>query len=274
MKKIKKKLNRFLVSVFLILLVPAFSYAATFSLASQNCLHLGWGKAPYLNYKNPFLNTLFSNYDVILLQEAMNKGLPPTAVTPGSHYYISSGLKGHSSYKEAYVFIIRTGTIAANNVEYGYTNAGFSRPPSGVLLQTGGNWTWVVNYHAIFGKRIATRRTEVGLMGNVYTFYQGKTVNGNTYNRVIIGGDWNLPAGDAAFNNLKAAAGGGNSRVLPNVQTSLKRNGGLSQPYDHFVWNSNLITVSNVQVINPGISLGNFRKKVSDHLGISCVVTY
>jgi hypothetical protein len=272
--RINNKIRRFLVLAVLILSIPALSHAASFSLASQNCLHLGWGKATYQNYKNPFLKNLFSNYNVILLQEVMSKGLPPDYVTPGSHYFLSTALKGSGSYKEAYVFIIDKNITAANNDDYGYTGAGFARPPSGVLLQTGSNWTWVVNYHAVFGKRKSIRQAEVGRMGTVYGFYQGMVINSNTYNRVIIGGDWNLPAGDAAFNNLKTAAGGTNSRVLPNSKTSLKRNGGLSQAYDHFVWNSNIITVSSVQVIDPGISKSNFRKKVSDHLGISCVVDY
>lgn len=268
MIRIIKGRRRPVILVMILLLTGVFLQAQNpFRLASQNCLHLGWGDSGYQNNKNQILQYLFDNYDVIMLQEVMaqaNLG----AVTPGNHYYRISAVKGVGSYKEAYGFIISQNIIATS--VYDYSGAGFARPPSGVLLQTGNNWTWGVNYHAIFGKVKAARQDEVRLISNVYQSFQTTMVNGSCYNRVIFGGDWNLAA-----NEIQQQLG---LNVQPTAKTSLKSNGGLSQPYDHFVWDANVITVTNVQVINIQtlLNLNNlqWRQDVSDHLGISCDVHY
>lgn len=257
-----------------LLLLARPAHAATFSLLSQNCLHLGWGANPN---KAVGLQTEFGlvPFDVILLQEVMAGANVAAFIDPnqvGNYTIRVSGLKGSTGYKEAYAFIVHNNIPSSVVVDYPDPNGDFSRPPSGVLLQTGGNWTWVVDYHAVFGRRKAVRVAEVQAMSGVYQWFQGFLAQGVAYPRVIIGGDWNLPGTDAAFGPLLGLTG--TMTLAPDTATSLKRNGGLSQRYDHFVWDTNHITVNNPSVV-PGVN-GNawWRANVSDHLGIACQVNY
>jgi hypothetical protein len=262
-----------------LLLLAGTAHGQSFSLASLNCLHLGWGKQTYQQNKATILGNVFGQYDVIILQEVMARA-DVGSVTPGSHYNIVTATQGPGSYKEAYAFLLRTTIPVAPLNTYFTTNvAGFSRPPAGVLVGAGGQCTWVVDYHAVFGSSIGVRRAEVANMQQVYQSFQGTTVNGSTCNRVVIGGDWNLAANDQVFQNLYAH--GWLINVQPNTQTSLKRNGTLSQPYDHFLWDTAVTGVGGAQLVTnaqvipvptpPGSGQG-WRNQVSDHLGISCNV--
>lgn len=252
----------------------------TFSLISQNMLHLGWGQQAYQNNKyNYFQNTVFNNFDVALLQEVMRQTNGPS-ITPGTHTWYVSGLKGRGNYKEAYGFLVKTVANGGFNVgtnsvyDYPAPNKRFIRPPAGILVLSNPNPIWLVSYHAIYGKRKAQRVAEVSKINNVYNSFLNTPVNGTTYNRIVIAGDWNLRANDAAFNNLRAAIGV-NARIEPAGKTSLKRNGGLSQPYDHFAYNATLL--QNVQVIDPPMGVvtrAHFRRNYSDHLGIRADVNY
>lgn len=245
-----------------------------FTLASQNCLHLGQGRQPYQQNKEPILSGVFANFDVVVLQEVMAQANVGN-VTPGTHYYIATPVQGPTTYKEAYAFLINNAIPVVPANSYAVTGtAGFARPPAGVLVVIGGVCTWVVDYHAVYGRSIGVRRAEVNRIPQVYQGFQGTVVNGATCDRVVIGGDWNLAANDPVFQNF--ITNGWAIGVQPVAKTSLKRNGGLSQPYDHFLWD----TATTVNVVNPlvipvptppGTPQG-WRNQVSDHLGIACQV--
>ena len=258
----------------------ASAYAQTFTLASQNCLHLGQND-PTTNQalKNTTLQAQISRYDVSMLQEVMSQA-NLSLVTPGSFYYINTPLAGASSYKEKYAFIITNSfyvsDAAGNNTTNTYWNTamgGFSRPPCAVLLKTGTNWTWLLDYHAVYGKLISTRRTEVGQMGLVYSDFTNTVINGQKYPRVVIGGDWNLGTGDIGFNNLQITIGAGYQNSPTNC-TSLSQAGALSMPYDHFIWNNGRINITNPRIIPTQTNTVWWRKNISDHLGICCTVAY
>lgn len=278
-----------LVALMLVLGAQA-AHGATFRLASQNCLHLGWGQPGYQNTKNGVLRTEFNNYDVVLLQEVMstaNLG----AITPGNFTVVPNNnplapnmLRGSTAYKEAYVVLVRNGIANFGAVSFiSPTNANapqFSRPPLSVLLRTGNSYTWVVDFHAVFGKSRTPRNQEATAMMNVvYAGLQNTNVPGTgaPTNRIIMGGDWNLPSTAVGFNAFRAQLA--NPQILPNDKTSLKTNGGPSQRYDHFVWDQNVVNLQNCQVITPqSVNVGYtnlwWRQNVSDHLGITCTVNY
>lgn len=248
--------------------------AGSFKLLSQNTLHLGWRGH---DEKLPRLRQAFTGYDVILLQEVM-RDAPVGAVVPtlGSYVFATTPLKGSSTYKEAYVFIIRR-EITYTPFDPPNLESDFSRPPAGVLLHLDKTSIWVVNYHAVYGKRKAERQREVRKMADIYTSFQSHLIGGRAHPRVILAGDWNLPGRDPAFADLRSK--GMNMQVLPDAPTSLKTNGAPSQAYDHFVWDQNLVSLNNCRVVqatavDPNCNGRCWRSRVSDHLGVTCDVSF
>lgn len=258
---------------------PHGASADTLTITSQNCLHLGWAASAN---KTTALTAAFAHSDIVLLQEVMAQANVATVAGPPGTFKIlpaaqapwpAGTLKGSSSYKEAYVFLVESSLPVTPVLNYPDPNNDFSRAPSGILVKTGADPTWFVNYHAVFGKSKRTRQAEVARMADVYVWYQNAVVSGQTYPRVVIGGDWNLPVEDAAFDPLAAA--GSDMYFDPQTPTSLKSNGGLSSPYDHFVWDEGLLDMGDCEVvdpttINPTYTTKYWRDWVSDHLGIAC----
>ena len=130
--------------------------AQQFTLASLNCLHLGWGPEQYQGDKQNILKELFAGFDVVILQEVMAQA-NLSFVTPGFFAFQVTPVLGPGSYKEAYGFIYKTGF--SSGLPITTPVAGFSRPPSGILLGANGQWTWIVDYHAVYGRSISVRRS-------------------------------------------------------------------------------------------------------------------
>ena len=270
----------------LLMIIAHQSASAQFTLLSQNTLHLGWGKDPYQATKNTYLfNTVIgnpANFDVVILQEVMRQADLATLANsflPGTYQVVQTDPLGPGSYKETYGFLVRVaaqGAVCCNITQtptaqnyHTYTGAGFSRPPSGVLVEAGNVRTWVINYHAMFGQ-VGARRTEVSRVSAAILEFQGLNMGNpaQTYTRYVVGGDWNFPADDQAFTNISNALGG-NLSIQPTGLTSLKPAGvGLSSAYDHFLWNTTLVTCNNPAVMPDNGSLPTFRLTFSDHLGV------
>jgi hypothetical protein len=273
-------------------LLPALTIAAVLaatvtakaqvSILSQNALHLGWGQNKTAKYA--FFKGLFAQYDIILIQEMMPKYATVTGdpVKPTGYNWQVSGSLGPSGYLEQYGFLLKS-TLTVDNTKAGtvvtYPYAGFSRPPTGILVQTGKTnteWTWFVNYHAVFGRHVSLRQAEVKAMAAVYDYFtKVADSQGNFHNRIIICGDWNLPTDDTAYKALAALANDG----VPKAATSLTPQGQASSAYDHCFWNETAIgTIPTPQICSPVVSsnsctggtapFADFRKNISDHLGI------
>jgi hypothetical protein len=251
-------------AVCLLVLSPSGAEAATFRFVSQNCLHLGW--AGFTPTKEATLTTNFGTAQVVVLQEVMAATAMGTVTPIGTYTALVSPLKGNAGYQEIYGFLVDSFFQPSAVYNYPDTNSDFMRPPSAVLLQPGGGnqSTWVVNYHAIWGKSSSVRRAEVSKIGNTVTWFTAQT--NPSVNRVIIGGDWNLNGTNAAFGTIT----GMGYTIAPNVKTSLGKNGTFSQPYDHCVYN---VAVTGTGLM-PFVSGPWWRTNVSDHLGIYCDVTY
>jgi hypothetical protein len=283
---------------YLALLLFAGRAHAQFTLFSQNALHLGWGKDPYYTNKNNYLTTCVISIgtctgtantpDVAIIQEVMNGNEVATLyATPGTYQVYVSELQGHSSYVEAYSFLVRAVTTTntccsitrttGNSVLVKYTGGGFSRPPIGLVVAQAGKESWVIDYHAVFGK-VPARRTEVSNIGSAILAFQATQMDATTPHAVkafVVGGDWNFPHDDPAFGAIQSKVGVP-ILIAPTGLTSLKPGGtGLSSAYDHFVWAPSLVTGTTPKIWDPppgGVTLPQFRNGFSDHLGISISV--
>jgi hypothetical protein len=269
----------------LALMVAAPLHGATFTLCSQNTLHLGYKSST--KTKVDTLKAEFNQCDITLLQEVMRDALTPTGalrkVTPDPGIGFTWNVPyteviGKTTYKESYSFIVKSTFNIATTGKGGFLihfplaslAQKFSRPPASILVQTGTTWTWLTNFHAIFGDYQYERENEVKAMALVADELGKKNVGGQTYSRIIIGGDWNLNAKNSAYDDLVKKRG---FTVEPNTQTSLTTTGSPSQPYDHFAWSGGMV-VKNTTVITPTTSQTWWRANVSDHMGIKCTVTY
>lgn len=266
-------MNAMIISLLLALaaiLAKPSPAAAQFTLGSFNTLHLGQGGAAYQTNKEGILRTLFAGLDVVMLQEVMAQANLANVTPPGTHFFLATPVQGPTTYKEAYAFLVRnTLTAATPAVITGV--GGYARPPAGVLINQNGTTTWVIDYHAVYGRSITARRNEVSRWPAVYQGFQALVVGGAQHPRAVMGGDWNLGATDPAFTGVNP----GPFLVQPTTRTSLKRNGGLSQPYDHFLWDPTVVPVAAPQVVappNPPGTLLGWRQQISDHLGIAALV--
>jgi len=269
------------------LLTWASTAYAQFTFLSQNSLHLGWGQKNY-----DYLRELFANFDVILVQELMpkyatiNDPANPNKAKNAKNVYVplQSEALGPRIYRERYGFFVSDAVEIdgkPNQQVVQHPNnlkVRFSRPPAGILVRKNSNapWTWLVNYHAIYGRHIGLRRGEAEAMAEVYTYFLGqRDSQGNTHNRVLMCGDWNLPATDQAYGPLLNVV----NRIEPDEPSSLTPAGLPSSAYDHCAWNNNNLAVNlglcrpdNAGCSSTQTSFPTFRQTVSDHLGITGVI--
>ena len=273
----------------LVVIVAHQSASAQFTVLSQNTLHLGWGKVPYQTNKNAYLfNTVIRTnpnppvFDVVILQEVMqqaNLAALSQQFLPGAYTVVQTPALGPGNYKETYGFLVRVaaqGYTCCNIIPkptgqtyHTYTGGGFSRPPSGVLVQSANNTTWVINYHAMFGA-VGARRTEVSKVALAVPQFQALPMGNpaNQYPRYVVGGDWNFPISDQVFAYINGQLGG-NLNGQPTGLTSIKPRGvGLSSSYDHFLWDTTRVVCANPLVMPDNGSLPTFRTTFSDHLGV------
>jgi hypothetical protein len=300
-----KPRGTFLISVLLACALGiAPAWGADFVLYSQNLLRFGQGS------KNPTkcqaMTTEAATADIMVIQELMTSAYPtvfPCAVPPGFSY-LSFGPLGSSSYKEFYGFLWRS-TQSGTHPLVQYTNncrqasnAGctnlpnndYVRPPTALLftVQTSSkNFAiWIGDIHSVYGKTVTPRRLEATEAGTFFQSLRNAVISGVTTPTggwpTIIAGDWNLPvrnsAGtlDSGFDWLTTQRASGEPAA---IATSLTKNGAAaSSPYDHIIYNwvtsGHGITLSNVQ-LNPVsyVSWPDWRRDVSDHLGVQAEVT-
>lgn len=232
-------------------------------LGSFNVLRLGqnWPSgADQVNKRNEIRQVCQTNH-VTLLQEVM-KTSEVGMVTPGGWYSKVSGVKGPTSYKEAYGFVYHSSVSVYGNIVDLPSTTTYDREPSAVIAWTGGRWAWLVNYHAAFSA--TPNRREIEALDTVYNFF--RTYYGN--HATVIGGDFNRVATSSYFNNLKNA---GATQIQPDVATTINTSGQWASRYDHFAWNPNTISVSNTgrDTIS---NLLYWRNNVSDHAPIYCYI--
>lgn len=254
-----------LTTVFVALAAPAW---ADFCMLTQNGLHLGQGKPEYREAKREGFRRIFKDYDVVALQEVMDPD-EPARLAPSGFAVAVSAAKGQSTYLEYYAVLVREGAARIlDSADYPDTDNRFARPPFAVALEDkDGNRFWLVDIHAVFGKGGAEpRRLEVAAMPEVVAHYAARPLpDGSAIPRVVVAGDWNLPATDRAFSALAGL------RAAPNVQSSLNAKGEYSSPYDHYMWSSAALAVDFAAEPRDtgGLDLVTYRTTLSDHVGVA-----
>jgi endonuclease/exonuclease/phosphatase family metal-dependent hydrolase len=266
-------------------LCPAPAQAQqTFMLLTQNMLRFGHG-ARLLNQCNA-ITAAADTADIIVLQEVMTPAYPciggnnnkqVNVPIPLGFQYFTSSAKGRS-YKEYYGILFRSNVInwLSQNDNLG-ANLPFMRPPYGVQFRVRNQPSkascnvWIVDFHAVFGKRRSERQAEARVMENVYRTLRGGANN----NLVILAGDWNLEARDTTGFAWVARNG---ARITPDTLTSLTTAGVPSSAYDHVIYSFNATTPRRVELANVRTYTGNYtklnwRKAVSDHMGVMAEVT-
>lgn len=242
---------------------------ADFCLLTQNGLHLGQGKPDYREAKRQGFRRIFQDYDVVNLQEVMDPD-EPARLAPAGFAATVSAAKGASTYREHYAILTRRATVTVlDAADYPDGDGAFARPPFGVAVQDGdGDRFWLVDIHAVFGKGgLAPRRLEVAAIVRVMTHYAARPLpDGSTIGRVVVAGDWNLPAADRAFAQLPPGV-----LAAPDLPSSLNAQGEYASPYDHFLWNG---TVMNVDFAaeprdTGGLETALYRITLSDHVGMA-----
>lgn len=298
--------------LLLLLMAVTLNARADFVLLSQNALHLGYNSKSVANYVTNKVGYLKANIipvaDITLFQEVMKQTDPsdfkwnalPTTYefwpqTATQNFW--PNLKGLNRYKEAYMTVAKTNKIDIlcygsldNTVMQNYgKGVKLIRPPDVMLIRSKGsaNITWILNYHAIFGKNKQQRLDEAeGIEAYIRTYltqtapaatpFGCATALNVASNRVVIGGDWNLSQSEVT---LKFPTTHYNVYIDDNTKTSLTSDGTKSSNYDHFVATTT-VTLSSPVVFAPqssvfpacpagktGLYCG-FRVYVSDHLGI------
>lgn len=256
--------------LFALLLVCAAGPArADFCMLTQNGLRLGHGEAAYRQEKRAVLRDAFDDYDAVALQEVMDPAEAARLAPPGFTAHVSPA-KGRSSYREHYAVLTRDAAMRVlATADYPDPDGAFARPPFGVAVEDAqGARFWLVAIHVVFGTGGAEpRRVEVAAMAAVVEFFAARVLpDGGTADRVVVAGDWNLPARDRAFAGLPAGL-----RAAPDVPSSLNARGEAVSPYDHYLWAENRLSVA--FAAEPRDSAGldrlRFRRSVSDHVGVA-----
>ncbi len=260
-----------LVTLSLILLLPAVPAAADFCMLTQNGLRLGQGRPDDREAKRLGFRRIFQDYDVIALQEVMDPDEPARLAPAGFDASVSAA-KGRSTYREHYAVLTRRDAVrVVDAADYPDADGNFARPPFGVAVEDrDGARFWLVNIHVVFGKGgLRPRRLEVAAMTEVLAHYAARPLpDGTTIARVVVAGDWNLPATDPAFAELARAAA---VKVAPNVRTSLNHAGEYASPYDHFLWDGAALSVDFADEPRDagGLDTASFRATLSDHVGVA-----
>ncbi|HEY6213481.1 MAG TPA: endonuclease/exonuclease/phosphatase family protein [Vicinamibacterales bacterium] len=254
----------FVISCFAFL--TALPVSADFTMISQNLWRFGH-RVGATDRDRTFKREV-SGGDVVVVQELMDP-IQLGNLNPGNHVYLVSALLGRGTYREAYGFLVRNTLGHGQVVTYADPNDDFEREPSFIEIRPPGRQTtWVGNVHVIFARRrrIARRQAEVRALP--------AAINAATTNarRVVVGGDWNLPATHAAFDTLRGAG----YTISPNDRTTLVIGGRQVSRYDHFA-SSPAVRVTGQATINPStlnraLDLPTWRTNISDHLGITCNV--
>ena len=307
-----KKLRRYGWSCRLPLLAAAVllptAASADFLVVSQNGLHLGQdsrGVPGYVANKNAFIRDLghwqgSALPQMTFLQEVMSQA-DKDALKPAGGSVNFSELKGNSSYLERYADILVNDSGATlaivchvDTAKLVSAGATVQRPPEATLISDSSSGSeklvWFLDYHATFGKGgPKARRGEIAEIGNIVEALTAAVPAGcpRTSANAVIVGDWNMNATDPAFATLAANAGFGKPSFAPNVKTSLNAQGRTTSPYDHFIWDDNLVQVtlaalpaqsvcSTRVAVVAGVltptSYPAFRRNCSDHVGIAAVV--
>ncbi len=231
-------MNRRIVFVFILILTACTTGIKPRSetiarIGTMNTLHLGWG------HKNfAILASSLTNLDVAGVVEVMNeRGISNLTAELKKQsgvdweYHISEKAVGNGRYKEYCGFVWQTAKCVylTNEGFYREKHNEFSREPYAVEFKLGDfDFTFVL-VHLVFGKNKKGRILEAANLDKVYHYFQER--NGSEQD-VLIGGDFNLSAGERVFSDLRSSCDDLIDVLSPKTKTTIGSKGFVSA-YDH-----------------------------------------
>lgn len=173
-------------------------------LASFNVLRLGEKEKDY-----KILSKIINKFDIVGLEEVMNeKGMKKLRANLEKYsnekwdYIISEKSVGSENYREYYAYIYKKDLVDEVKKLGFYKEKNeneFMREPYGAYFKVG-NFDFIfVIAHSVFGDDEKYRILEGLKYVDVYEYFFKNFGEDD----IIIGGDFNLPANDLAFSNLK-----------------------------------------------------------------------
>ena len=207
------------------------------TLASFNSLHLGWN-----NQKDTTTYcSVLAKYDVVGLVEVMNTEILDKvkdklhSMTSINWEYVASDKKiGRTTYKEYYAILYRadkTRFVSGSSRVWHDLDDKFEREPFMASFKSGNFDYTIILIHTAFGDNISVRRAEATELASVFKAVQDEDPKEND---IILMGDFNLPASDPGWQNLKAIATM-QHEIPETTLTTLNSKGDLSSSYDN-IW--------------------------------------
>jgi deoxyribonuclease-1-like protein len=216
---------RWLLIVFLILVVSLAAWAQELRIASYNMERLGENKKDYAS-----LAQVISSFDVIAAEEVMNgTGMSEVLgrLGPGWSDAMSESGEGSARYQEFFGFFYDDKVQLLRKLgEYTKPNE-FFRPPYGAQFKSGDSGLTfnLVACHIIYGKSDRERVAEIAHLVEVYRYFED--ITGNKGMTIIVG-DFNEDK-SAAFQSLAAID---DQEVIPQEGTTIGTRG-PAHAYDH-----------------------------------------
>lgn len=245
-----------------IIILSIFSFSEIIRVGSFNTLRLGSSKKDYKTFAR-----IISKFDILALEEVMNeKGLKRVISELHNEYdYIMSEPVGTKKYKEYYAIIYKKSKVDKISYvgKYKEKNNEFIREPSAFYIKSNKLDMLLIPVHSIFGDNAKKRAYEASKYVDVYKYFKEKTKQDD----IIILGDFNLPASDKAFDNLRKE---NFVNILdPSIDFTTLSKTGLANSYDNI-----FINLKNTKAFTNRYGVYNFtknnneliRKYISDHL--------
>lgn len=266
----------FFKTVFIFIFVFNFLFSGESYIAVFNTLRLGKSKKDYM-----LMAKAIENFNIVGLIEVMDKkGVEELAdnlqKVSGEkwEYHISPYPVGHSSYKEYYGYIYKKKSVEFLG-EKGYypdVEKKFTRPPYGAEFKIDKfNFTFVLA-HSIFGKHESQRRAEAFNYHKVYDYFKGIDEN---QKKIVLGGDFNLPAVDEGFEQLTRNH---KDEIVYAVDYRIKTTigtKGFANSYDNIFLSKKLVPEFKGKSGAYDFTGGDYkysREMVSDHIPVFIVV--
>lgn len=270
---IKKNLFKFIL-LFMLVFTSVFSEERF--IAVFNTLRLGQSKKDYVR-----MAKAIENFHIVGLVEVMNKkGVEELADNLHKisgekwEYHISPYPVGHSSYKEYYGYIYRKNSVEflGDKGFYPDVDKKFTRPPYGAEFKMNNFVFTLVLAHSIFGKQESQRRAEAFNYHRVYDYFKGIDTE---QKKIILGGDFNLPAIDEGFeqltrNHKDSIVYAVDYRIKTTIGTK-----GFANSYDNIFLSKKLVPEFKGKSGAFDFTGGDYkysREMISDHLPVFIVV--
>ncbi|MEX0730376.1 MAG: endonuclease/exonuclease/phosphatase family protein [Aquisalimonadaceae bacterium] len=267
------RLRHFFTLVFVTLALTSGVASADLRVASFNIQNLGWGEVKRYDH----LADIVSRFDLVAVQEVMNAEAiyrlrDELESTSGESWgVLYSDRLGRTRYREKYAFLWRDSSVEFTGEAVTYIDDAdlFAREPMAARfrsMKTGLTLVYAT-LHAVYGNTVAERVAEAVALRQYWDWLAEVFAEGEP---IIIGGDFNLPPSNNAWDAMRDVAF---AAITDGATTVSPIDGRFANLYDNF-W---LPLRPALAVIDAGImdvpamlglTHGEMRRFVSDHVPV------